>query len=154
MFLQLTSWAHVLAPSLFPRARHVATSAVVLQMNFQLTSRHCKVTVRVIRTHDGQFVQYSPHQETRRLDISLSYRLFVRGASSLHPEVALEANVAEGVSARRVDGVHERLVADPAQYIIVEVVWIVVEMVLARYVALPAAIAHDDVAHALDFETV
>ena len=68
--------------------------------------------------------------------------------------MALEANITECVSARRVDWVHEGLVADSAQYIVVEVVWIVVKMVLARYVALSAAIAHDDVAHALDFETV
>ena len=68
--------------------------------------------------------------------------------------MALNAAVTERMAARCIDRVHQRLETYSTQKVIVHVVRVVIEMVLARLVALPAALADDDVAHPLYLEAV
>lgn len=135
-------------------ARHIAPGTLVLEMHLQTAPGHRLVAVPDIRAHNDQLVQDASHEDAARLDVPLADQLLVRGTRLLHPEVRLEADEAVGVPARRVDGVHERLEADAAEELVLRVVWVIVEVVLAQLVALSAAIADDDVAHALDLEAV
>ena len=56
------------------------------------------------------------------------------------------------MAAWRVHRINERLEADLTEKFLICVVGVVVEVVLARLVALSAAVAHDDVTHASDLE--
>ena len=55
---------------------------------------------------------------------------------SAHLEVAVHARVAEGVPARRVDGLHEGLQADLAHEVLVDVALVVVQVRLVVRVVL------------------
>ena len=155
MLLKLTPRADVFAPVLVPRAVYVGPRALVLDVYLQRVSRHELVAVAVVRAHHRQLIQYVPHQRAGAAHVHVAdERLSVRGTRLLHAHVRSEADVAERVCTRRVYGIHERLLADLAEHVFVYVVGVVVEVVLAGLVALPARLAHHYVAHALDLETV
>ena len=156
MIFQLTPGANVLAAQslILPRARHIATRAVVLEVHLQAGPGHGLLAVAVIGAHNHQLVQYLPHQQAAGLHVFLADRDLVCRTGSLHLQVALEAVVAERVPAGCVHGLYQRLHAYPAEQLALYIVRVVVQVVLAGLVTLAAAIAHYDITHTLYFEAV
>ena len=154
VLLQLASRAHELAAVLLPRAGDVRAGALVLEVYLQPVSRHELVAVGVVGADDRQLVEDVPDESAGASHVRVSQqRVPVRRARLLHAHVGPEAGLAERVGARSVHGVHERLLAHLTEQVLVYVVRIVVEVVSARLVTLPARLAHHYVAHSLHLET-
>lgn len=131
----------------------VGAGAVITEVRFECESRHELVAVGGVRTHHGQLVQYVPDQGAGATHVHVTQqRLTVGRTRLLHPHVRAETELTEGVGARRVDRVNEGLPTHMAEKVLVYVIRVVVEMVLARLVALTAHLAHHNVAHSSDLE--
>ena len=148
VLLQLTPRTDELALALIPRAGDVGTVAVVAEVTLERVPRHELVAVGVVWAHHGQLVKNVPHKRRGAPYVGVSVQLDpVRRTRLLHAHVRAETNSAEGVGAWSVHRVNQGLAAHLTQEVLVYVVRVVVEMVLARLVALSAHFAHHDVAH-------